>query len=120
MPFVQGKTPAIIIPQTRIVEAVDALHCVGYTRHRGLRWTRENEVYTLRKSWSDYAAKTCNRRMQNHVQIVACDDGLHVFAHTEPAGYGLEHAVSAIMDKADFLVGSKILVSDLKRSGYKK
>jgi hypothetical protein len=116
MPFIQGKTPAIIIPQTRIVEAVDALHCVGYTRHRGLRWTRENEVYTLRRTWKGEK----KAQMQNHVQIVACDDGLHVFAHTEPAGYGLEHAVSAIMDRADYGKGSITLLGDLKKSGYKK
>jgi len=41
-----------------------------------------------------------------------------VYAHTEPEGIGVAHAISAITDGASFQGGSRALKSDLRRRGW--
>ena|ERR1700722_8451297 len=110
MPFIQGTHPAIILMPSLGPSLHDALHTAGYSQHRGLRWTRENEIMTYRKGFG--------LGKQNHVQLVAESTGLAVYSHTEPSGYGLTHFLSAIRDEADFNDGARRLKRDLKRVGF--
>jgi purine nucleoside permease len=113
--FVQGQKPSLIIVPDQVFALSVALHRAGYAAHRGPRITREAEVLTYRKRFTVQGATR-----QNHIQVVCLNDAkdLGVFAHTEPWGYGLQHFLSAICDKANYGAGAAMLLRDLKRAGF--
>ena len=75
--------------------------------HDGPRTTRDGEV----QAW----VGSIRGGRQIHVQEVRRRDGsIAVFAHTEPEGYGLDHLVAAVLDRASFSGGAKVLLNDLR------
>jgi hypothetical protein len=115
--FIQGKRPALILSGTpeelrvQIERAVAALSAEGYVKHGGLRVTRRGELLALRNCFYPGGSEE-NRRTQyqNHVQLVAMpDDTVAIFGHIEPYGHGVAHLYSAVLDKADFAAGARML-----------
>jgi len=75
---------------------------------------------TYRKQFAG-AATPEKKDRQNHVQLVVVpeEDGLAVFAHTEPYGYGWKHLVSAVCDRANYGAGAAMLLRDVQEKGFK-
>lgn len=111
MPFKQGRKPSVIIDPEDHRSFRGALLASGYKPHTGPRVRRKDEI----QAW---VAPLPGGR-QVHVQEVRTRNGdIAVYAHTEPEGAGLSHAISAITDRASFQGGSRALKSDLRRRGW--
>lgn len=111
MPFKQGKRAAITIPKKGRSTFRGDLFAMGYKPHTGARTKRNGEV----QAW----VKSIGRGRQVHVQEELLDDGsVDVFAHTEPAGHGLDHLFAAVFDRASYAGGAKVLLGDLRRRGW--
>jgi hypothetical protein len=112
MPFKQGKKEIAIIEKDERKEFRGDLFATGYKPHTGPRTQREGEI----QAW----VKPIGRGRQVHVQEELQGDGsIKVYAHTEPAGYGLDHLVAAVLDEASFSGGGKVLRGDLRKRGRK-
>lgn len=113
MAFKQGRKPALVLrTATERKKFRGALLSAGYEFHSGPRTTRDGE----QQAW----VADIGRGRQVHVQEVKRRNGtVAVFAHTEPAGYGLHHLVSALTDGASYSGGSRVLKADLRARGWK-
>jgi len=111
MPFKQGKRPCLVLDASDVRGFRGTLLSKGYKPHTGLRTIRARE----QQAW----VAPVGRDRQVHVQEVRRANGrIAVFAHTEPAGYGLRHAVAAILDRASFSGGARVLLRDLRDDGW--
>ena len=112
MPFKQGKRPSLTASKSKLKEFRGALFSAGYELHSGPRVTRDNEI----QAW----VRLIGRARQVHVQEVRRRNGnIAVFAHTEPEGTSLAHALSALLDGASFPGGGKVLLNDLRAVGWR-
>jgi hypothetical protein len=111
MPLKQGVRPVLIVPKgSRRVFRGDLL-ATGYKPHTGPRSKREGEI----QAW----VKFIGRSRQVHAQEELLDDGdVAVFAHSEPAGTGLDHFIAAMLDRASFSGGARVLRADLRSRGW--
>jgi hypothetical protein len=111
MAFKQGVRPVLVVAKgSRKVFRGDLLS-TGYKPHTGPRSKRGGEI----QAW----VNLIGRDRQVHVQEQLLDDGsIAVFAHTEPAGTGLEHLISAILDRASYSGGARVLLADLRSRGW--
>jgi hypothetical protein len=111
MPFKQGRRPCLVLEREDVRSFRGALLALGYRFHAGLRSTRRGET----QAW----LADIGRGRQAHVQEARRSDGrVAVFAHTEPAGVGLRHAISAALDRASFSGGARVLLRDLRGHGW--
>jgi hypothetical protein len=111
MPLKQGVQPVLIVAKdSRRVFRGDLL-ATGYKPHTGPRSKRDGEI----QAW----VKLIGRGRQVHAQEELLDDGsTAVFAHSEPAGVGLDHFFAAILDRASFSGGARVLRGDLRSRGW--
>lgn len=110
LPFQQGIRPCLMLATASDWRGLcQALQEAGYRVHRGPRTTRAGE----RRAW----LREFGRGRQVHVQAARETPGgpTYVFAHTEPAGTGLDHAVSALLGQASYQAGARVLLADLRR-----
>lgn len=111
MPFKQGVSPCLIVPKRERRKFRGTLFSLGYQPHTGPRTQRDGEI----QAW----VAPIGRGRQIHVQEELLRDGsIAVFAHTEPEGYGLDHFIAAVLDKASYSGGARALRSDLRRKGW--
>jgi hypothetical protein len=111
MAFKQGRRPCLVLEKKEHRSFRGALFSLGYQLHDGPRTTRDGEV----QAW----VGSIRGGRQVHVQEVRRRDGtIAVFAHTEPEGHGLDHLVAAILDRASFSGGAKVLLNDLRAHGW--
>lgn len=111
MAFKQGRRPCLVLERNEHREFRGDLFALGYRLHDGARTTRRGEI----QAW----VGAVRGGRQVHVQEVRRHDGrVAVFAHTEPEGYGLDHLVAAILDRASFSGGAKVLLNDLRARGW--
>ena len=112
MPFKQGRRPCLVISKDEHRSFRGDLLALGYRFHTGLRTERDGEI----QAW----VASIGRGRQVHVQEVRRRNGdIAIFAHTEPEGAGLEHALAAIFDEASFAGGAKVVLNDLRSRGWK-
>lgn len=112
MAFKQGRRPSVVIEPREHREFQDDLRDAGYKPHKGPRIERDGEI----RAW---VAPVGNGERHVHVQEVRRRNGdVAVYAHTEPAGVGPSHAVSAVTDGASYQGGSRVLREDLRRRGW--
>lgn len=105
--FVQGQKPCFVVPGTLHRQFREFLHGLGYKAHTGPRTTRQGEIH----AW----VMPIGFGRQIHVQEELLSSGnVAIYAHTEPAGYGPSHLVSAVRDKASFQGGSRRLRNDIR------
>ena len=89
----------------------ETLRRLGYSVHRGPRAARQREL----EAW----VAVVDRSEQIHVQTErGAGEYVAVYAHTEPAGYGLAHVLAAVLDSADFRRGARVLLRDLSSAGW--
>ncbi len=111
MPFHQGRRSCLVLAEPEYRRFCDTLLQLGYRPHTGLRTERRG----------DFAAWVAplGRARQVHVQ---CARGrgrtVEVYAHTEPAGSSLAHALAAVLDLADFRRGGRLLLRQLRQEGW--
>lgn len=111
MPFKQGKRPTVTIDAEEHRAFRKDLERAGYRPHAKPRVARDGEI-------GAWVVPIAGGR-QVHVQEVRRGDGdVDVYAHTEPAGVGPKHAVSAVADRASFSGGARVLREDLRRAGW--
>jgi hypothetical protein len=111
MAFKQGKRPTLRIPSAKTHAFRAVLLVVGYRVHRGLRTKRKGELM----AWLIRLPKG----RQVHVQEEELPNGdILVFAHTEPAGYGLKHLKAALRDRVSYSGGARRLRNDLRSKGW--
>jgi hypothetical protein len=110
MPFKQGVRPAFRVAPEDQREFRADLRAQGYKPHRGARVRRDGEIGAWTAPLPDHR--------QVHVQEVREADGIAVYAHTEPAGAGAKHGLSALTDKASFSAGARVLRADLRERGW--
>lgn len=104
--FKQGKKPCLVLALGDLHRFSDVLIVCGYKPHKGPRKIRDGEFF----AWVKREGKR-----QVHVQMVETENAIFVYAHTEPAGYGLAHLWSAVRDRAHFSAGSRVLRRDMHR-----
>lgn len=111
MPFKQGIEPVVVVAKdSRRVFRGD-LFATGYRPHTGPRTTRDGEI----QAW----LKLIGSGRQVHVQEELLEDGsIAVFAHTEPAGAGIDHLFAAVFDRASYSGGARVLLADLRSRGW--
>jgi len=111
MAFKQGVTPCLVISKKARSTFRGDLFSLGYRPHTGPRTRRRGET----QAW----VAPLPRGRQIHVQEERLDDGdVAIFAHTEPAGYGLTHLLAAVLDKASYSGGARALLTDLRSRGW--
>jgi hypothetical protein len=111
MAFKQGKRAAVTVPKTSRSTFRGDLLAMGYRPHTRARTKRAGEI----QAW----VRSIGRGRQVHVQEELLEDGsIDVFAHTEPAGQGLNHLVAAVFDRVSFAGGAKVLLGDLRERGW--
>lgn len=104
--FIQARSPCFTVYLREYPALVERLYHAGYTRHKGPRWTRRDEI--------DVWKRILPRGMQIHVQVVfSGQKSLEVYAHTEPAGYGFRHLWAALTDSVDFDAGRRQFLQDI-------
>lgn len=112
MPFKQGEKPALTFAKSKCSRFRGDLFACGYRLHTGPRIQRNGEI----QAW----IVDIGRGRQVHVQEVRRADGrVDVYAHTEPRGIGLAHALCAVFDCASYQGGARALKSDLRARGWK-
>lgn len=110
MAFKQGRHPCLVLQKKDHRRFRGALFPLGYQLHDGPRTTRDGEV----QAW----VGSIRGRRQVQVQEVRRRDGtVAVFAHTEPEGYGLDHLVAAVLDRAELLGRREGLAERPARTG---
>jgi hypothetical protein len=113
--FKQGRKPCLVFERREdYVRFCERMRRSGYVPHKGPRVRRDAEIAAWKRRYGKKA------RHQVHVQVSKSGKKRHVHAHTEPAGYGPRHWWSALMDKANFANGARVLKRDLKKSPKRK
>lgn len=111
--FKQQSKAAGYIPRQQLGLLKLKLQQAGYEDHDGPKYRRDGELLAFRATFDG-----SDGLRQNHVQVVDRGEVLAVYAHTEPhTERFIEHAISALHDKASFSGGSKMLRNDLKAVG---
>ncbi len=112
MAFVQGKKPALTLTARRFERFRVTIEALGYAPPTGPHVRRAGEFAAWILPLAD--------RRQVHVQAAHGRNGVvDVFAHTEPAGYGLRHTLSALRDQHNFSAGSRTLRGHLRKAGWR-
>lgn len=106
--FLAGRTPAYSACTCSLPELIRRLEAAGYHEHTGPRIARSGELVAY--------VKPLERERQVHVQIVQRPgvEGLDVYAHTEPWGWGWRHLWAALTDRVSYQHGARILRNDLR------
>ncbi|MBI4700197.1 MAG: hypothetical protein HY744_03350 [Deltaproteobacteria bacterium] len=111
MPFLQGQHACLLLTGAELDHFAETLASLGYAPHTGLRTRRRGEI----GSW----VGRLRRGGQIHVQAAAGARGyVEIYAHAEPAGYGLEHLMWAVLDAPSYRHGARLLLADLRSQGW--
>lgn len=105
--FLAGRSPALTIRKRQLSRLLERLERAGYLEHTGLRIVRPRELGAF--------MRPIGRDRQIHVQVLLSEDGngYEVFAHTEPAGFGLRHLWAALTDRVSYQHGARMLRDDV-------